>query len=123
MNAYAISPPSSPQLVTTLLRDTGSGPTRVAVAGELDIATDVTFRVALTRIIQDRGPDIVIDASSLTFCDARGVAAIVAVSDLAERRGGSVTITGVRPQVAKVLRITGLYRRFVPVAGAPAPRR
>ncbi|WP_242894513.1 STAS domain-containing protein [Actinomadura litoris] len=118
MGAYTASPRTTPRLDTTLLRDTAppreAAPSAfVAVAGELDIATGVTFRVALARLIRSKGPHVVVDASALTFCDARGVAAIVAAGDLAERHGGSLALTRVRPQVAKVLRITGVHRRFV----------
>ncbi|MBT2212675.1 STAS domain-containing protein [Actinomadura sp. NEAU-AAG7] len=133
MSTHAVSPDAASQVGAALRIDTAparrtahprgaASRGRVAVAGELDIATSGLFRVGLAGLIRSQGPDIVIDASALTFCDARGVAAIVAAGDLAERQGGSVTLTRVRPQVAKVLRITGVHRRFVR-PGAAWPRR
>ncbi|WP_131740106.1 STAS domain-containing protein [Actinomadura roseirufa] len=110
-----------PPLVTTVMRVTG-GTVHIDVAGELDIATAVTFRVALGRVFREHGARVVVDASALTFCDARGVAAIVSTGEQAERRGGSLTLTGVRPQMAKILRLTGLYAKFVPLAVTAPPR-
>jgi anti-anti-sigma factor len=86
----------------------GAGATRVTVAGELDIATAADFGIELARLVRDRGPDVVIDVSALAFCDARGLAAIVAADGLARRRGGAVTLVGVRPQLARILRAARL---------------
>ncbi|MEO3826650.1 STAS domain-containing protein [Actinomadura sp. B10D3] len=88
----------------------GTGTTRVTVAGELDIATAADFGIELARLIDDRGPNVLIDASALSFCDARGLAAITAADGLARRKGGAVTLTGVRPQLARILRAARLER-------------
>ncbi|WP_412516354.1 STAS domain-containing protein [Actinomadura madurae] len=53
-------------------RHDGAGATRVTIAGELDIATAADFGIELARLIDDRGPHVLIDTSALTFCDARG---------------------------------------------------
>lgn len=99
------------ELVTSI-DEVDGGPQRVTAHGELDIASAAEFGIELARLIDERGPDVVIDVSDLSFCDARGLAAIVAADKLARRRGGAITLAGARPQMAKILRITGLGRRF-----------
>lgn len=61
-------------------------------------------------------PDVVLDLSLLTFCDAGGLSTFVRLANRAEAAGGRVTLTGVRPMLARQLRVTGLNRRF-PVRG------
>ncbi|MEU8801075.1 STAS domain-containing protein [Spirillospora sp. NPDC048819] len=109
------------QLRFSIKNNDGGGPPRAIVSGELDIASAAAFGGELAVLINERGPDVVIDVSALTFCDARGLAAFVAADKLARRHGGAVTLTGVRPQMAKILRISGLHRRF-PSARPPAER-
>jgi anti-anti-sigma factor len=101
---------------------------RVRVRGELDIATAVVFREVLFSILDTRRPTIVIDASQLRFCDSQGLSALVAAGNRAQALGGGITVVHPQPVVGKVLRVTGLDRRFtaVPaVAGShrpPGPR-
>lgn len=102
----------APARITAISRDV-TGATRVAVAGELDIASAADFAIELAGLIEERGPDIVVDVSGLTFCDARGLAAFVAADGRARSRGGSVTLTGVRSQLARILHVTRLDERFM----------
>lgn len=111
MGVHATRQCASAQLTTSIEHVTGT--TRVAAAGELDIATATDFGIELAHAIDEHGPDVLIDASRLTFCDARGLAAIVAADGLARHRGGAVTLTDVRPQMARILRITRLDKRFM----------
>ncbi len=113
---------NTPVQFTARGRHDGAGATRVTVAGELDIATAADFGIELARLIDDRGPHVLIDTSALTFCDARGLAAIAAAEGLARRRGGTVTLTGVRPQLAKILRAARL-ERLARARTAARPRR
>src|SRR5690606_29970605 len=94
----------APARITAISRD-ATGATRVAVAGELDIASAADFSIELAGLIEERGPDIVVDVCGLTFCDARGLAAFVAADGRARSRGGSVTLTGVRSQLARILHV------------------
>ncbi|TMR04236.1 STAS domain-containing protein [Actinomadura soli] len=113
MGTHVTRQDASAHLVTSLDDDDDDdGPPRVLITGELDMASAPVFGAHLAQLIGDRGPDVVIDVSSLTFCDAQGLAAFIAADELAHRRGGAVTLAGVRPQLAKILRITGLDRRF-----------
>ncbi|PRX00860.1 UNVERIFIED_ORG: anti-anti-sigma factor [Actinomadura viridilutea] len=92
----------------------------LSVAGELDIATADFFRRRLLAALHLDRPRVVVDAGRLDFCDGRGLDALTAAGDLAEALGGRVTIVNPRPQLAKLLQITGLSRRFAAAAAAPS---
>ncbi|GAA3939011.1 hypothetical protein GCM10023085_20610 [Actinomadura viridis] len=91
----------------------GGSVTGVSARGDLDMATAGAFGTVLAGLISTRRPNVVIDASELRFCDSAGLAVLELAGDLAEACGGLVTLVGVRPLVARVLRITGLDRRFL----------
>jgi anti-anti-sigma factor len=91
--------------------------TRVELRGELDALTAGQCGEFLLTLLDERPPNVVLDLSELSFCDAGGLSAFVQLANLAEAMGGVVTLTGVRPLLSRQLRITGLDRRF------PAPDR
>jgi anti-anti-sigma factor len=97
--------------------------TKTEVRGELDALTAGRCADYLLSLLGEHSPNVVLDLSGLTFCDAGGLSAFVRLANRAEAVGGRVTLTGVRPMLARQLRVTGLDRRF-PVrgsAGRPAP--
>ncbi|WP_344955104.1 STAS domain-containing protein [Actinomadura miaoliensis] len=101
---------------------TAPGGTRVvSVAGELDIATAELFGDLLLTALDLDHPWVVVDAGRLDFCDAQGLRALTFAGDLAEALGGRVTIVNARPPVVRLLRITGLSRRFAVTAAAVRP--
>jgi anti-anti-sigma factor len=92
-------------------------PTGVAVVdlgGELDIAS-VEVAVSYVRDVIDRhrGP-VIADLTALTFCDARGLAALVRMAGYAEQKGCPFRLASPSPSLVKIMRITGLDRRFLP---------
>jgi anti-anti-sigma factor len=81
--------------------------------GELDALTANRSAEFLLSLLGKGLPStIVLDLSKLTFCDASGLSAFVRLANRAEAAGGGVTLTGVRPMLAKQLYVTGLDRRF-----------
>ncbi|MEU9020379.1 STAS domain-containing protein [Actinomadura sp. NPDC048394] len=102
-------PTPSAQLRTTVL---SGPPRRVLVAGELDILTAARLEDLLTEIVETGSPRVEIDARDLTFCDATGLGTLVAVDEVAVRHGGGLTLTNAQPLLRRILRITGLHRRF-----------
>jgi len=92
---------------------------RVELCGELDALTSQRCGEFLLALLSEHPSNIVLDLSDLAFCDAGGLGAFVRVANRAEALGCVVTLTGVRPLLARQLRVTGLDRRF-PVPG-PGP--
>jgi anti-anti-sigma factor len=82
---------------------------------------------------------LIIDLSGVSFCDVAGLAVLIGTQRRATARGIAVRLAAPHPQVAKLLRITGLDHRLTicatledalpaewrgpPDRGVPAARR
>jgi anti-anti-sigma factor len=88
----------------------------VYLDGELDMAS-AERAVSYVRDVIDhrRGPVIV----NLAFCDARGLAAMVRMARYAEQSDCPFQVTSPSRSLVKIMRITGLDRRFL-ASQAPA---
>ena len=80
--------------------------------GELDIATTPALRERLLSVFCPGVRLLVIDLSGVSFCDVSTLAVLVATQRRASRLGITVRLAAPRPQVAKLLRITGLDQCF-----------
>ncbi|MGK5556362.1 STAS domain-containing protein [Actinomadura kijaniata] len=99
-----------------------------AVSGEIDLRTADTLRTRLTELHTAGFRRLVVDFAEVSFCDATGLGALVAVHNLVREQDGGVRLVRVRPAQLKLLRVTGLHRLFVTdrhdaadAADAPAP--
>lgn len=95
----------------------------VAIRGELDIATAAVFGRLVNDAITRYGPDAVVDATGIAFCDASGIGALVRAANHARRAGGTLTMINVPPQLARLLRVVGLEDHLVARVPARARRR
>ncbi|WP_165958820.1 STAS domain-containing protein [Actinomadura sp. KC345] len=86
--------------------------TVIAISGDLDIASTPALRERLNAALRDTGPLVVIDLSGVTFCDASGLALLVGARRRTLPKGVTVVLAGPRPQVNRLLRVTGLSRVF-----------
>jgi anti-anti-sigma factor len=93
-----------------------NGIAMVAVDGELDLATAEAFGDRLVLLIDGGCPRLVVDVAGLTFCDSSGLSALLRASTHASSAGGSVTLVGIRPQLARILQITDLDHQFAATA-------
>ena len=98
-------------------------PTGEAVAGiggELDFATAEMAVRYVSRIIDSHRGPVIADLTALVFCDAQGLSALVRMAGYAERTGRPFRLVSPSPSVVKIMRLTGLDRRFlVPPASSP----
>ena len=99
-----------------------TGETVVELAGELDIASAEAAVSYITDILDRHGGPVIVDLNALAFCDARGLAALVRMAGYAEQRGCPFRLASPSPSLVKIMRITGLDRRFFP-SQAPPPHR
>ena len=89
------------------------------ICGELDIATaEVAVGSVRHVVVRHRGP-VIADLAALAFCDASGLGALVRMAVHAERAGCSFRLASPRPSLVKIMRITGLYCRFVALRRPP----
>ena len=99
--------------------------TIVRLEGELDIATVPALRVRLLGVLSPGVRLLIIDLSGVSFCDVAGLAVLIGTQRRATARGIVVRLAAPGPQLAKLLRITGLDNRFTICAtladALPAP--
>jgi anti-anti-sigma factor len=80
--------------------------------GDLDIATAPPLRERLLGVLGPGVRLLIIDLSGVSFCDAAGLAVLIGAQRRTIARGIIVRLAAPRPQLAKLLRITGLDRSF-----------
>jgi anti-anti-sigma factor len=78
--------------------------------GDLDIASTPALRERLLGVLSPGVRLLVIDLSGVSFCDVAGLAVLIGTQRRARARGITVRLAAPRPQMARLLRITGLDR-------------
>ncbi|MEU2391794.1 STAS domain-containing protein [Streptomyces sp. NPDC007369] len=78
------------------------------LSGELDHDTAEPLRAALEAALAAGGPlRLIVDCGGLSFCDSTGLNMLLRARLAAEAAGGSVELSGLGRQVARMLRLTG----------------
>lgn len=86
---------------------------RLALAGELDLATGAVLRDALTGLLaDDRAPHVLLDLKEITFCDSSGVEALVQARITALEHGRTIGLANAHGITARSLQITGVLGLF-----------
>jgi anti-sigma B factor antagonist len=88
--------------------DDGHDDVRVAVAGELDLATSDQLERALLPVIASAPKRIVLDFGDLTFCDSSGTRTIISLHREAARLGTQVVIAAAGAEVRRTFEIVQL---------------
>jgi anti-anti-sigma factor len=84
----------------------------VAIDGELDIATAPGFVARCDEFLSSGLRHIVIDVSKLTFVDVTGLRALTTLRAQAKLRLIAVRLSGVSPQMRRLMRVVGSGRDF-----------
>ncbi|MEA2467012.1 MAG: anti-sigma factor antagonist [Thermoleophilaceae bacterium] len=86
---------------------------RVAISGELDLSSALTFEEELRRIEeQSTKPLLVLDLSSLKFMDSTGLRLILSAHARAVNRGRKLAIVEGGEAVRRIFRLTGVLGRL-----------
>lgn len=85
-----------------------------AVTGDIDISTVSRLRESLFKLA-DTGRTLIVDLNRVTFIDSAGLGALVGTYRHAAARGGSLHAVCSRPQIRRLLWLTGVDRR-IPLA-------
>jgi anti-anti-sigma factor len=80
--------------------------------GELDIYTIPALRERLLSVLSHAVTLLIIDLSGVSFCDVSALAALIGTQSRARERGVTFRLAAPRPQMAKLLRISGLDKSF-----------
>lgn len=89
-----------------------TGECLIAPTGELDLASAPDLVAEFEFALEHMGPDLLVDLTHVSFIDSSGLAALVRARLTAEKRGGSLALTGPDAAVAGLLRLTKLDQFF-----------
>jgi anti-anti-sigma factor len=77
----------------------------ITVTGEVDMATAPEFAETVTECATG---SVTVDFAGVTFMDSSGVTALLMACERLERRGSTLTLQSVRPDVLRVLELCGV---------------
>lgn len=86
--------------------------TIVRLEGDLDITTTPVMRGRLLSVLGPGVRLLIIDLSGVSFCDVSALAVLIGMQRRARGLGTTVRLAALRPQMAKLMRVTGLDRHF-----------
>lgn len=86
----------------------------IRLKGEMDVSNSNRLRPTVASSHTVDTQHAVVDLSELTFCDASGLAELVAVHTHLTSTACQMTVAGVRPHLLRILRITGVDQVLLP---------
>ena len=87
---------------------------RVAVAGEIDMATVEDLALAMTAAVTSHGVAAVeVDFAGVSFCDSSGLAALDNAYAGAAQRGIRFELINTPPGIRLILQLTGLLEVLI----------
>jgi anti-anti-sigma factor len=95
------------------------GHATAVIRGELDAATADAARAYVDQVIARSSGPVEVDLAGLSFCDARGLRALVQMATRARSSGRQLKLAGTRPGIVKIMRITGVDANFPELRGQP----
>ena len=85
----------------------------VEFEGEVDVYTAWQLKEAFKFIIGERKEDIKIDADKLEYIDSTGLGILIGTLKKLKQEDKDIIISNIRPNVGKLLKITGLDKVFI----------
>jgi anti-anti-sigma factor len=101
--------PPDPVALRLTASPVADGTVRLALAGEIDLATAEVLRGAMTTLLGDHGVTrLVVDFAEVEFLDAAGITALLAAYRYAGARGIAFTVVNCPRTPLRVLEIVAL---------------
>jgi anti-anti-sigma factor len=94
-----------------------TGEAAARIGGELDVATAEMAVRYVTRVIDGHPGPVIVDLNALSFCDARGLSALLRMASYAERTNHPFRLASPSAMLVKLLRIGKLERLMSPSLG------
>jgi anti-sigma B factor antagonist len=85
---------------------------RVLVSGELDVATEQDLAEGLDALVPADAAPVCLDLAAVTFCDARGLSALLRFSRLLDGSGRRLSVVGAPAHMRRLLALTSLGHRL-----------
>lgn len=80
---------------------------RLAVSGEIDLATAPQMQAALKSLAEEGAAVIVVDMGALEFIDASGIGVLLSAAADARAQGHRLVLARVPPLVRRILELVG----------------
>ncbi|MSR29666.1 MAG: anti-sigma factor antagonist [Phycisphaerales bacterium] len=80
--------------------------------GDIDMARAPFVRQAITLVVRDRPPKLVIDLSEVAYMDSSGIATLVEALQVSLRNKITLVLVGINPRVQSAFEITKLVGMF-----------
>ncbi len=93
--------------------DKNSGKWELKINGEIDVYTSPKFKDELHSMINQSNSDIVIDGENLEYIDSTGLGVLMSGLKKLREEQNNITIKNIRPNIQKLLKITGLNKIFI----------
>jgi anti-sigma B factor antagonist len=84
----------------------------VKVAGEVDIETSPALDERLRSVLDQGYSSVMVDLAGVTFLDSTGLSVLIGGLRRCQDGGGELRLLSPRPNVRKVLEVTGLLGTF-----------
>ncbi len=84
----------------------------IRLEGRLDATAEPELRTTLQSYLEKGFLKMIVDLQEVPFIDSSGLAALVSGLRLAREKSGDIVLSGIRPQVQTVFRLTMLDRVF-----------
>lgn len=81
---------------------------RLAVTGELDMATGPSLEETARELLRDRPRVLTVDMQGVTFCDSSGIACLIRVQRAVAEVGGRLQLRHVYGLVRRVFDLAGV---------------
>lgn len=85
----------------------------IAVSGELDTDTTLTFRSEVEPVILRKGVNVELDFSELEYISSKALRVLISLQQEVKAGGGSFAVVNVQPAVKEVFDMTGLSASLI----------
>jgi anti-sigma B factor antagonist len=93
-----------------------SGTPVLEARGEIDVASAPEFHASLADVIGQEPDIVIVDMSEVSFIDSTGLGVLVAAEKQMRDGGHELRLVVTRPQITRLLELTGLDKVFTVVS-------
>lgn len=89
-----------------------NGALRIAVAGEVDVATAPSLREHLYQAVDRATGPVIVDLLAVTFIDSTALGVLIGARERSEAQGRELRLVLKEARIIKIFEITGLTELF-----------
>ncbi len=93
-------------------RNDEDGAVRIAVSGEVDVATAPALREQLYEAVDSGGGPVIVDLLAVTFLDSTALGVLIGARERSESLGRDLRLVLKEARLVKIFEITGLTELF-----------